>query len=1461
MAVDVTDLLAKYQSGKTSFYLTLGTTKTVGNVSSFRIEEYQNGYANPATQVSGQSPDVPRTNPGSVTVTLTPYATITPASALDNAVLTFTGSGSVQWSPETRDSYYGGSAMQSGNAGNGDKSAILATVLGPCTLSFWWKTSTQSTDVVHFYVDSANPANASGSTAWTNVNVNVASGTHTIKWEYAKDAATAGNQDLVLLDQVQTTSVIAAPSAPTGLAVTVSSGIQLNWTTPLYSGGSPLTSYWIYRGTSAGTESFLTSRPNSTMVFADANATINQTYYYQVTARNAVGESPRSNEASGKIVAPVPSVPTSVTAVAGLAYIDLSWSSNGVSLTGFHVYRGTATGQESLFQTLTAAARTFRDSTVTAGTTYYYRIDAFNALTSSLLSSEVSVRVPTVPSAPTALTAIVPGAYVHLSWTAPADNGGTSIIQYSVYRGTSPGTESATALGTAATTSYDDASAIAGAQYYYIVRAINSVGPSAQSNEAVTQIVHAPDSPTSLSAVTTLGHVTLTWNVPLFNGGSPVTYYKVFRGNSANQSTQVQIGTATIGSYDDTQINVGLTYYYSVKAVNVVGDSVAGNVVSVLVKGLPGAPGTLYTQISDRTVTLTWSAPASNGYSAVTGYKVYRSGTTGAEAYLATVTGTTYADSGLLNGNVYYYRVSALNAMGEGPQCPEVHDSPGASPSVPVITSAAFSSGSVGLAWSSPDNGGRTITGYSVYRGTTGSFPSATLLTQSISGNSYQDATVVIGCSYYYFVTAHNSIGTSIAASSGPVFISAPPSAPTSVTALIVSGQVQLVWSAPGSVGSSPIVGYNVYRSLDSRAGALIVSLANVTAYNDPTTTLGQTYYYTVSAQNQAGSGPLSSAAQVTFVLVPDPPLNLVAIGSIGTAGLSWTAPDDNGGAITGYAIRMWTYGGIPSVVAQVGPGPSSVAIGGLTDGVQYWFSVSASNSMGEGYPSASATCLIGTVPGAPTGLTTSSGKGSISISWGGPVSNGGLSVLAYQVWRSSSGASTLLAELDGSARSYTDGSVVPGTVYVYTVTASNAIGVSAPSVASTSVAANVPSVPSSIGVSAVPSSVLVSWSMPGSNGGLDLTGFDIYRFSGMGWTLLCTVGAGAILYQDRTVQSGVTYQYSVSAINPQGEGPRTAPSANIVALSAPDTFSVSATVGNSNVTLGWSVPASYGTPLLPFTIVRTDPGTGAVTTVTVASTEFQYVDTTVTPGHDYVYAISASNAAGTTSAVPVTVHALRTVMIDLQVVPFHSGISVIGTVTDASGHGVPDQKVTIYRSTSLTGAWGGVIQLTTSSSGGYSTMLNGTTGIVRLRASLSGDGTHIPITIDRTVSSLRLDNGDMASITTNSTMSDVSVSGTGNRITFTLEQSGTANISIPKGSISDPGLIDVLIDGKKGNYQVIETGDQYVFSISDVKAGQIVAMSIGERTSQDAVPMMIELSLFLVACLGAMIVWRRRKR
>ncbi|HEX4727956.1 MAG TPA: PKD domain-containing protein [Jatrophihabitans sp.] len=93
------------------------------------------------------------------------------------------------------------------------------------------------------------------------------------------------------------------PGAPTGLTATAGNGqASLSWTAPASNGGVSITSYRVYRGTSSGTETLLTSGGCSglgaVLSCSDTGLTNGQKYYYKVSAVNSLGEGPQSNEAS-----------------------------------------------------------------------------------------------------------------------------------------------------------------------------------------------------------------------------------------------------------------------------------------------------------------------------------------------------------------------------------------------------------------------------------------------------------------------------------------------------------------------------------------------------------------------------------------------------------------------------------------------------------------------------------------------------------------------------------------------------------------------------------------------------------------------------------------------------------------------------------------------------------------------------------------------------------------------------------------------------------------------------------------------------------------------------------------------------------------------------------------------------------------------------------------------------------
>jgi uncharacterized delta-60 repeat protein len=139
---------------------------------------------------------------------------------------------------------------------------------------------------------------------------------------------------------------------------------------------------------------------------------------------------------------------------------------------------------------------------------------------------------------------------------------------------------------------------------------------------------------------------------------------------------------------------------------------------------VPGPPTLTTAAGGNSSVSLGWSAPGSDGGSAVTGYRVYRGTSAGGETLLVAPvgTGTSYTDSTAVNGTTYFYKVSAVNVVGEGGLSNELSAVPAAFPTVPVapsgLTAAALSRSLIGLVWS--DNAANE-TGFRIERSFDGS--------------------------------------------------------------------------------------------------------------------------------------------------------------------------------------------------------------------------------------------------------------------------------------------------------------------------------------------------------------------------------------------------------------------------------------------------------------------------------------------------------------------------------------------------------------------------------------------------------------------------------------------------------------------------------------------------------------------------------------------------------------------
>ena len=674
-----------------------------------------------------------------------------------------------------------------------------------------------------------------------------------------------------------------------------------------------------------------------------------------------------------------------------------------------------------------------------------------------------------MPGAPTGLTATASGTTaINLSWSAPASTGGSAITGYKIEvsaNGTSGWTDQVANTNSTATT-YAHTGLVAGDTRHYRVSAINANGAGVPSNvDSATTGTTVPGAPTGLTATASgTTAINLSWSAPASTGGSAITGYKieVSPNGTSGWTDQVANTNSTATTYAHTGLGAGDTRHYRVSAINANGTGVPSNVDSATTgTTVPGAPTGLTATASGTTaINLSWSAPATTGGSAITGYKI-ESSSDGGSSWSDLVantsnTTTTYAHTGLGAGDTRHYRVSAINANGTG--VPSNVDSATTGTTVPGaptgLTATASGTTAINLSWSAPaSTGGSAITGYKIE-------VSATAVRLDRPG-AYAHTGLGAGDTRHYRVSAINANGTGVpsnvdSATTGTTV----PGAPTGLTAT-ASGTtaINLSWSAPASTGGSAITGYKIESSSDggSSWSDLVANTSNTTTtYAHTGLGAGDTRHYRVSAINANGAGvPSNVDSATTGTTVPGAPTGLTATASGTTAiNLSWSAPASTGGsAITGYKIEVSPNGtsGWTDQVANTNSTATTYAHTGLGAGDTRHYRVSAINANGAGVPSNVDSATTGTtVPGAPTGLTaTASGTTAINLSWSAPASTGGSAITGYKIEVSANGTSgwtDQVANTNSTATTYAHTGLVAGDTRHYRVSAINANGTGVPS-------------------------------------------------------------------------------------------------------------------------------------------------------------------------------------------------------------------------------------------------------------------------------------------------------------------------------------------------------------------------------------------------------------------------------
>jgi adhesin/invasin len=299
----------------------------------------------------------------------------------------------------------------------------------------------------------------------------------------------------------------------------------------------------------------------------------------------------------------------------------------------------------------------------------------------------------------------------------------------------------------------------------------------------LTATASTPIAPTGLSVdAIAETSVDLSWTAPSDTGGSAISSYTIqYRLSSAASWTDVtSSGSGTSSTV--TGLTGGSTYAFRVAATNDTGTGAPSAEVTVsttsptVAPSAPGQPTALAGTPGVRSVSLTWTAPTSDGGASITDYTVEYSSDSGSNW-------TTFADgtsastratvTGLTDGTEYTFRVSAVNSAGTGTASATETVTPGV-PGAPTSFAAADGAdGTATLTWSTPSSGGSDIIRYLVsYSSDSGSTWSAEAA--AVSGDSL---TLADG-TYEVRVRAENAAGFGEYATDSVTVTGTPPPPP-----------------------------------------------------------------------------------------------------------------------------------------------------------------------------------------------------------------------------------------------------------------------------------------------------------------------------------------------------------------------------------------------------------------------------------------------------------------------------------------------------------------------------------------------------------------------------------------------------------------------------------------------------------------------------------------------------------
>jgi subtilisin family serine protease len=441
------------------------------------------------------------------------------------------------------------------------------------------------------------------------------------------------------------------PAAPTNLNATAasSSRINLTWTDD----ANNETGFKIERSTDGSNFAQVGVVGANISSTSNLNLTGGTIYYYRVRAFEGPNHSAFSNTATAT-TQPTPAAPTNLTATTvSSSQINLAWTDNATNEAGFKVERSTDGVNFTQLAALFPNKQAYSSTGLTAGTTYHFRVRAYDGPNHSTYSNVAFATTSGGPGAPSNLAATAASSSrINLTWI---DNS-TTEGGFKLERSTDGVNFSQLAVLAANTTSYASTGLNASTSYHYRIRSYEGANNSAFSNVASATTEEPPAAPSNLNATAvSSSQIKLTWTDNATNEAG----FKLERSTDGVNFTQIGTLLANATSYSATSLTASTTYHFRVRAYDGNNHSSFSNVAFATTKPVPAAPSNLVATPSAGKITLTWTDNASNEM----GFKLERS-TDGVNftqlGFLAANT-TSFPNAGLASGVTYHYRIRAYD--------------------------------------------------------------------------------------------------------------------------------------------------------------------------------------------------------------------------------------------------------------------------------------------------------------------------------------------------------------------------------------------------------------------------------------------------------------------------------------------------------------------------------------------------------------------------------------------------------------------------------------------------------------------------------------------------------------------------------------------------------------------------------------------------------------------------------